>query len=89
MNRNRKRPSRFDSSPSNNMNYGGNRGGLSYNQNDVFSSRDLGPSSMQIHCKTQEQLAFVCIKALSSDPAGDFSRFLDCSERFINSNDSH
>lgn len=65
MNQNLKRTSRFEpqnQSAPKNMNYGGNFGsGMSYNQNDVFSTRDMGPTSYQTppNQKTPEQLAFV------------------------------
>lgn len=64
MNPNRKRPSRFEpqmqnQNPAKNMNYG-NYSGMNYNQNDVFSARDMGPIGMQRPPnKTTEQLAFV------------------------------
>lgn len=58
MNSNRKRPSRFeDNRSSGNKN---TRKDYGYNQNDVFSSRDIGPIGMQmLPNKTPAQLAFV------------------------------
>jgi hypothetical protein len=58
MNRDRKRPSRFDDNRSS-MNKN-SRSDFGYNPNDVFSSRDMGPSiSQRMQSKTTEQLAFV------------------------------
>ena len=76
MNKNRNRKSRYEDTRSSStrnqrsdFNSGSSRG---YNQNDIFSARDLGPVGIQqMPSKSPDQMAFV--STFRRDPVKDFS----------------